>query len=137
MTQSVQISPTDTKYLGLAQDTWKPWVCRNHFMHLTQDFYCLPHNLLLGKFRAYGLSETSCSLINNYLSTEWADIIEKNKALFWAFFFSMFLFMIYFTFWIRPLSTTVLTTTPFMLIQTLTLSFTLATRLYFYTTFDQ
>jgi len=55
-------------------------------MHLTKAFDCLPHNLLLGKLRTYGLSNKSCtSLINSYLSnrkqvklgpyySEWAQL---------------------------------------------------------------
>ena len=47
------------------------------------------------------------------------------KALFLALFFSMFLLMIFFTFWISPLSTIMLMITPcLMLTQILTLSFT-------------
>ena len=52
-----------------------------------------------------------------------------HKALFWALFFSISLLMISFTFWICPLSTTVLTkTTCLMLTQTLTLSFAYCNR---------
>ena len=48
------------------------------------------------------------------------------KALFWALLFSMFLLMIYFTFWINPLSTTMLMIIPnLMLTQTDTLIHTL------------
>ena len=37
------------------------------FMDLSKAFDCLPHNLLLCKLRAYGLSEDSCLLIKLYL----------------------------------------------------------------------
>ena len=54
---------------------------------LTKAFDYLPHNLLLGKLRAYGLLDKSCSIINSYLSnrklrvklgphySEWANIV--------------------------------------------------------------
>ena len=107
-------------------------------MDLTKTFDCLPHSLLLGKLNAYGLSDKSSSLVSNYLSnreqrvklgphySEWANIVRGvPKALLLALFFSMFLLMIFFTFWISPLSTIMLMITPcLMLTQILTLSFT-------------
>ena len=35
---------------------------------LFKVFDCLPHDLLLGKLRAYGLTEKACSLVSSYLS---------------------------------------------------------------------
>ena len=92
----------------------------------------------LGKLNAYGLSDKSCSLVSNYLSnrkqrvklgphySEWADIArgvpQLPKALFLALFFSIFLLMIFFTFWISPLCTIMLMRIPcLMLTQIMTL----------------
>ena len=35
---------------------------------LSKAFDCLPHDLLLGKLRTYGLTEKACSLVGSYLS---------------------------------------------------------------------
>ena len=57
-------------------------------MDLSKAFDCLPHDLLLGKLRAYGLTEKACSLVSSYLSnrkqqvklgphcSDWADIVK-------------------------------------------------------------
>ena len=37
-------------------------------MDLSRAFDCLPHGLLLGKLRAYGLSVKACALVSSYLS---------------------------------------------------------------------
>ncbi len=37
-------------------------------MDLSKAFDCLPHGLLLGKLRAYGLSVKACALVSSYLS---------------------------------------------------------------------
>ena len=37
-------------------------------MDLSKAFDCLPHGLLLGKLRAYGLSVKACALVTSYLS---------------------------------------------------------------------
>ena len=36
-------------------------------MDLSKAFDCLPHGLLLGKLRAYGLSVKACALVSSYL----------------------------------------------------------------------
>ena len=128
--------------LRLVED-WRKAV-NNHkyvtaiLMDLTKAFDCLPHSLLLGKLSAYGLSDKSCSLVSNYLSNRKQQVklgphyssgLTSSevypKALFLGLFFSMFLLMIFFTFWINPLSTIMLMITPcLMLIQILILSFT-------------
>ena len=36
-------------------------------MDLSKAFDCLPHDLLLGKLRAYGLSTSACELVRSYL----------------------------------------------------------------------
>ena len=38
------------------------------FMDLSSAFDCLPHDLLVSKLRAYGLSDSACSLIGSYIS---------------------------------------------------------------------
>ena len=57
-------------------------------MDLSRAFDCLPHDLLLGKLRAYGLTENACSLVSSYLSnrkqqvklgphcSDWGDIVK-------------------------------------------------------------
>ena len=80
-------------------------------MDLTKAIGCLPHNLLLGKLRAYGLSDKSCSLINSNLSnrkqrmklrphySEWADIVRGVPlGCILGLLLSMFLLIISFTF---------------------------------------
>ena len=37
-------------------------------MDLSKAFDCLPHGLLIGKLRAYGLSVKACALVSSYLS---------------------------------------------------------------------
>ena len=62
-------------------------------MDLSKAFDCLPHGLLHGKLRAYGLSVKACALVSSYLSdrkqtvklgphySEWSNI---TKGPFWA-----------------------------------------------------
>ena len=38
------------------------------YMDLSKAFDCLPHNLLLAKLKAYGLTDHSINLLRNYLS---------------------------------------------------------------------
>jgi hypothetical protein len=57
-------------------------------MDLSKAFDCLPHNLLLEKLRAYGLSENATALMSSYLSqrrqcvkigastSSWLDIVK-------------------------------------------------------------
>ena len=37
-------------------------------MDLSKAYDCLPHDLLVGKFEAYGIYKTGLNLIHNYLS---------------------------------------------------------------------
>ena len=58
-------------------------------MDLSKAFDCLPHNLLMLKLEAYGLSENSLKLLNSYLEnrrqrikignnySEWDTLIKK------------------------------------------------------------
>ena len=54
-------------------EDWKMALDQNKYvgavlMDLSKAFDCLPHDLLLAKLKAYGLSEHATSLMNNYLS---------------------------------------------------------------------
>ena len=61
-----------TTLLRLLED-WKQALDKNHYvaailMDLSKAFDCLPHDILLSKLSAYGLSSKSVSLLGNYLS---------------------------------------------------------------------
>ena len=45
-------------------------------MDLSKASDCLPHDLLLGKLRAYGLSDKACALVSSYLSNrkQWVKL---------------------------------------------------------------
>ena len=65
---------TDVKlfYLRILED-WREALDKNLYtaailMDLSKAFDCLPHNILLEKLLAYGLSKESVSLFNSYLS---------------------------------------------------------------------
>ena len=57
-------------------------------MDLSKAFDCMPHKLLIAKFKAYGLEDLSIQLVTSYLEgrkqrvrignerSEWADIIK-------------------------------------------------------------
>ena len=57
-------------------------------MDLSKAFDCMPHKLLIAKFKAYGLEDLSIQLVTSYLKgrkqrvrvgnerSEWADIIK-------------------------------------------------------------
>ena len=57
-------------------------------MDLSKAFDCLPHNLIIMKLKAYGLTEDACKLMESYLSerkqrvkitnntSEWLEIIK-------------------------------------------------------------
>ena len=57
-------------------------------MDLSEAFNCMPHKLLIAKFKAYGLDDLSIQLVTSYLEgrkqrvrvgnerSEWADIIK-------------------------------------------------------------
>ena len=62
----------NTALLNIIED-WKQAVDKNHYvaavlMDLSKAFDCLPHDLLLLKLEAYGLSSSASSLISSYLS---------------------------------------------------------------------
>jgi hypothetical protein len=76
--------------LRLLED-WKTSLDKNHYtaavlMDLSKAFDCLPHDILLGKLSAYGLSPSAVSLLCDYLSnrkqqvrlegcaSEWEDV---------------------------------------------------------------
>ena len=53
---------------GLAECPWKKSVCCSVLMDLSKAFDCLPHDILLDKLSAYGMSTDSVSLLESYLS---------------------------------------------------------------------
>ena len=74
-------------------DDWRKAVDNHEYvtailMDLSKAFDCLPDDLLLGKLRAYGLSDKACALVSRYLSnrkqrvklgthySDWAEIIK-------------------------------------------------------------
>ena len=78
--------------LRLVED-WRGALDRHEYvaavlMDLSKAFDCLPHDLLLVKLQAYGLSVKACALISSYLSgrrqqvrlgphcSDWCDIIK-------------------------------------------------------------
>ena len=79
-----------TTRLGLLED-WRETLDKNQYvtavlMDLSKAFDCLPHDILLDKLSAYGISSHSVSILKSYLSnrkqhiklnivlSSWADI---------------------------------------------------------------
>ena len=61
-----------TTLLRLAED-WKKDLDKQHYvgavlMDLSKAFDCLPHDLIIAKLSAYGLSEQACDFLNSYLT---------------------------------------------------------------------
>ena len=99
--------------LRLLED-WRNALDKNQYvaavlMDLSKAFDCLPHDILLDKLSAYGMSTDSVSLLESYLSnrkqqikinsilSSWADIqkgVPQGSIL--ALYFLMFLVMIFF-----------------------------------------
>ena len=90
-------------------------------MELSRAFDSLPHDPLLGKLRAYGLSDKACALIGSYLAdrwqqvwpgahcSEWSEIIKGvQQGSIIGLFCSTSLLMIYFLFQINILFITML-----------------------------
>ena len=79
-------------------------------MDLSKAYDCLPHDLLVAKFEAYGIGKSGLNLLLNYLSnqkqranvnssySDWYEIIrgvpQGHKDLFWVHFYSIYLSMI-------------------------------------------
>ena len=108
-----------TTLLRLIED-WKEALDKNMYvaailMDLSKAFDCLPHNILLSKLAAYGLSSDSTKLLENYLTnrqqqvkigdslSSWSDIHKgvPQGFNFRATSFLMFSLMIYFTLLIK------------------------------------
>jgi hypothetical protein len=54
-------------------EDWKKAVDKNEYlaailMDLSKGFDCLPHDLLLMKLKAYGLSQSALEMLNSYLA---------------------------------------------------------------------
>ena len=52
-------------------------------MDLSKAFDCLPHNLLLAKLKAYGLTDHSINLLRNYLSNRKQRVKMGNNCSEW------------------------------------------------------
>ena len=52
-------------------------------MDLSKAFDCLPHNLLLAKLKAYGLTDHSINLLRNYLSNRKQRVKIGNNCSEW------------------------------------------------------
>ena len=77
-----------TTLLRLLED-WKDVLDKNEYvaailMDLSKAFDCLPHNILLSKLTAYGLSENSTQLLSCYLSGRKQQIKLGNTVSAWA-----------------------------------------------------
>ena len=53
---------------GLVECPWKNQYVAAVLMDLSKAFDCLPHDILLDKLSAYGMSTDSVSLLESYLS---------------------------------------------------------------------
>jgi hypothetical protein len=61
----------ESTLLGLLEE-WREALDKNQYiaavlMDLSKAFYCLPHNILLDKLSAYGVSPHSVALLKSYL----------------------------------------------------------------------
>jgi retron-type reverse transcriptase len=73
-----------TALLKIIED-WKKALDENKYiaailMDLSKAFDCLPHDLILLKLEAYGLSEKSINLLNSYLSGRKQCVKVKNMC---------------------------------------------------------
>ena len=53
-------------------------------MDLSRAFDNLPHDLLVGKLRAYGLSDKACALIGSYLADRWQQVRLRAHCREWS-----------------------------------------------------
>ena len=77
-----------TTLLRLLED-WKPALDNNEYvaailMDLSKAFDCLPHDILLSKLSAYGLSESAVLLMKSYLSDRTQQIRISSVVSSWA-----------------------------------------------------
>ena len=62
------LSDAKPHYLRLVED-WKRALDENLYVGaIPMAFDCLPHDLIIEKLKAYGLTEQSCLLMHSYLS---------------------------------------------------------------------
>jgi hypothetical protein len=74
--------------LGLLED-WREALDKNQYitavlMDLSKAFDCLPHNILLDKLSAYGVSPHSVALLKSYLSNRKQQIKVNNSKILWG-----------------------------------------------------
>ena len=76
----------------------KNGTCAALLADLCIAFDCLPHDLLIGKLRAYGCDLSSLKLVNWYLrNRHHNDHLESHKDLSWVPYFLISFFAIYFS----------------------------------------
>ena len=70
-------------------EDWKEALDKNMFvgailMDLSKAFDCLPHDLIIAKLQAYGVSDSSCRLMASYLSNRTQRVKIGNVVSSWA-----------------------------------------------------
>ena len=77
-----------TTLLRIVED-WKEALDKNMFvgailMDLSKAFDCLPHDLIIEKLKAYGVSDSSCRLMASYLSNRTQRVKIGKVVISWA-----------------------------------------------------
>ncbi len=65
-------------------DAWKTALDENKFagtvlMDHSKAFHCVPHGLLIAKFKAYGLTNEACEFMSSYLSGRYQEVRLSNE----------------------------------------------------------